>query len=191
MEEAHAFDTGGDEVIVLPLAGSCRVTVDGETFELQGREGAFMRPHRLRLRADRSCTRRSRARAASRSPPPPPRGAFPRATGRPRTSGSSCAGGQRNWPGEQRPPPSFERDKLIASRRSTPNGNRNSHPLHRHDELEEDPPLRDHGRGLRVPARVRRHGAAGRGAQRRPHRPAQRLPRPAAMWPAWARRCVP
>jgi 5-deoxy-glucuronate isomerase len=38
---AQAFDTGGDEVIVLPLSGGCTVAVDGETFVLAGREGVF------------------------------------------------------------------------------------------------------------------------------------------------------
>lgn len=31
------FDTGSDELIVLPLSGSCSVTIDGERFELEGR----------------------------------------------------------------------------------------------------------------------------------------------------------
>jgi 5-deoxy-glucuronate isomerase len=32
---------GGDELIVLPLSGSCSVTIDGEGFELEGRESVF------------------------------------------------------------------------------------------------------------------------------------------------------
>ena len=35
------FDTGEDEVIVLPLAGACQVSCDGERFDLVGREGVF------------------------------------------------------------------------------------------------------------------------------------------------------
>src|SRR5215470_8492420 len=38
---AQAFDTGGDEVILLPLSGGCTVTVDSETFVLAGRDGVF------------------------------------------------------------------------------------------------------------------------------------------------------
>jgi 5-deoxy-glucuronate isomerase len=34
---AHAFDTGDDELIVLPLRGGCAVTADGERFTLLGR----------------------------------------------------------------------------------------------------------------------------------------------------------
>jgi 5-deoxy-glucuronate isomerase len=38
---AHALDTGEDEVVVLPLEGAAAVTVDGERFELEGRDGVF------------------------------------------------------------------------------------------------------------------------------------------------------
>jgi 5-deoxy-glucuronate isomerase len=41
VHDDDVFDTGGDEVIVLPLAGSCTVTIDGETFDLDGRESVF------------------------------------------------------------------------------------------------------------------------------------------------------
>src|SRR6478672_11995040 len=41
LEGTETFDTGGDEVIVLPLAGSCVVTIDGSRFELEGRESVF------------------------------------------------------------------------------------------------------------------------------------------------------
>jgi 5-deoxy-glucuronate isomerase len=38
---AHAFDTGEDELVVLPFEGACTVTVDGEAFALEGRDGVF------------------------------------------------------------------------------------------------------------------------------------------------------
>jgi 5-deoxy-glucuronate isomerase len=38
---AHALDTSEDEVVVLPLEGAAAVTVDGERFELEGRNGVF------------------------------------------------------------------------------------------------------------------------------------------------------
>ena len=38
---SHAFDSGEDELIVLPLNGSCTVTVDGERFVVEGREDVF------------------------------------------------------------------------------------------------------------------------------------------------------
>ena len=71
LDGTEAFDTGGDELIVLPLAGSCRVTIDGETFELEGRESVFARGHRLRVRAARARASRSPGRAGSRCPPRP------------------------------------------------------------------------------------------------------------------------
>jgi 5-deoxy-glucuronate isomerase len=39
--ETHAFDTGEDELVVLSLSGGCAVTVDGETFAVDGRDGVF------------------------------------------------------------------------------------------------------------------------------------------------------
>jgi len=38
---AHALDTGDEELVVLPLEGACAVTVDGEAFALEGRDGVF------------------------------------------------------------------------------------------------------------------------------------------------------
>jgi 5-deoxy-glucuronate isomerase len=38
---AHAFDTGAEELIVLPLEGAATVTVDGDTYMLEGRDGMF------------------------------------------------------------------------------------------------------------------------------------------------------
>ncbi len=39
----HTWDTGQDELLVLPLAGAATVSCDGETFELHGRQGVFDR----------------------------------------------------------------------------------------------------------------------------------------------------
>ena len=38
---SESFQTGDHELIVLPLAGSCTVTIEGERFELAGRESVF------------------------------------------------------------------------------------------------------------------------------------------------------
>jgi 5-deoxy-glucuronate isomerase len=37
----HAFESRSDELVVLPLAGACVVTLDGERFELEGRDDVF------------------------------------------------------------------------------------------------------------------------------------------------------
>lgn len=39
--QSHAWVTGDEEMLVLPLSGSCRVTCDGATFELAGRASVF------------------------------------------------------------------------------------------------------------------------------------------------------
>jgi 5-deoxy-D-glucuronate isomerase len=39
--DGNAFDTGENELIVLPLAGGCSVTADGEGFTLAGRNSVF------------------------------------------------------------------------------------------------------------------------------------------------------
>ena len=91
LDGTEAFDTGGDELIVLPLAGSCAVTIDGETFELEGRESVFSavtdfayapRDARVEITGTRPL-RAPRRRGA--------RGGSSRATARPRTCRSSCA----------------------------------------------------------------------------------------------------
>jgi len=40
----HAFGTGPDEAVLLPLAGACVVECDGERFALAGRAGVFAGP---------------------------------------------------------------------------------------------------------------------------------------------------
>ena len=39
----HRLDTGEEEMVVLPLAGSCEVACDGELFTLAGRRDVFSR----------------------------------------------------------------------------------------------------------------------------------------------------
>src|SRR4051794_30604280 len=39
--ESRAFATGEDELVVVPLGGAGRVTVDAERFDLAGRDGVF------------------------------------------------------------------------------------------------------------------------------------------------------
>ena len=40
-DETHTLETGADELIVLPLSGSCSVACDGEVAELAGRADVF------------------------------------------------------------------------------------------------------------------------------------------------------
>ena len=49
----HTWATGDDELLVLPLAGSAAVTVEGQTFDLHGPPQRVLPRQRLLLRAAR------------------------------------------------------------------------------------------------------------------------------------------
>jgi 5-deoxy-glucuronate isomerase len=138
VEDADAFDTGDQEVIVLPLAGSCTVTVDGERFELEGRESVFdavtdfaYAPIGSRVEISGSGRFALPAAKAARR--------FPARYGPAEDvpvelRGAGNASRQvNNFASVE----GFECDKLIAVEVLTPNGNWSSYPPHRHDELEE------------------------------------------------------
>ena len=134
---AHEFDTGEDELIVLPLAGSCSVEVDGERFDVEGRADVFSRVTDF-VYAPRDATvsvtspaggrfALPSARAGRRLPPrygPAQdvpvelRGAGPAS----RQVNNFCS------------PDTFPADKLIAVEVLTPGGNWSSYPPHKHDE---------------------------------------------------------
>ena len=133
----HSFDTGDSEWIVLPLAGSCTVAVEGETFRLAGRRSVFTSVSdfvyvprdaqvslasrdggRFALTGAR-CTRRLPARHQ-------PASAVPvelRGTG-------NCSRQVNNFGAAG----VFECDRLIAVEVITPGGNWSSFPPHKHDE---------------------------------------------------------
>jgi 5-deoxy-glucuronate isomerase len=134
----RVLGTGDDELIVLPLSGSCTVAVDGETFALEGRESVFSgvsdfvyvpRDARVELAAPgggrfalpsaRAPGRRLDARyVAADDVAVELRGAG-RAS---RQVNNFCA------------PDAFEADRLIAVEVLTPAGNWSSYPPHKHDE---------------------------------------------------------
>ncbi|HEU4977056.1 MAG TPA: 5-deoxy-glucuronate isomerase [Baekduia sp.] len=134
---SHAWDTGEDEVIVLPLSGACTVAADGHTFELQGRDGVFAgvsdfayvpRDSRLEIGSESGgrfalpsarASRRLEARhVAAADVPVELRGAGSAS----RQVNNFCA------------PEAFEADRLIAVEVLTPGGNWSSYPPHKHDE---------------------------------------------------------
>ena len=135
--ETRPIDTGLDEVIVLPLAGSAEVEVDGQVFELAGRADVFCGPTDFAyLPPGRSARMRSvrggrfalpSARAGDPKFPPSygpaesvpveVRGAGP-AT---RQLNNFCA------------PTTYPADKLLAVECITPAGNWSSWPPHKHD----------------------------------------------------------
>jgi len=144
----HGLDTGGDELLVLPLSGGCAVCCDGRSFTLTGRVdvfagptdfaylppgsvatiespggGRFALPSALCGPAGRAGRRRFEARyGPAASVPVELRGAG-RAS---RQVHNFCAAG------------SFDADRLIAVEVLTPGGNWSSYPPHKHDEERED-----------------------------------------------------
>ena len=135
---AHAFATGGDELIVLPLSGSCSVTVDGEAFTLEGRDNVFSAvtdfvyaprdahveiegAGRFALPSARAGRRFEARYVPADAVPVELRGAGAAS----RQVNNFCS------------VDAFEADRLIAVEVLTPGGNWSSYPPHRHDELEE------------------------------------------------------
>ncbi|MEW2495594.1 5-deoxy-glucuronate isomerase [Streptomyces nodosus] len=141
----HTFDTADSEWIVLPLSGSCTVTVDDDTFRLHGRESVFSgvsdfayvpRDARVSLTSEAGgrfaltgarCERRLPARYG-------PASAVPvelRGTG-------SCSRQVNNFaaaaPAGAGDGYGFACDRLIAVEVITPGGNWSSFPPHKHDE---------------------------------------------------------
>ena len=136
-----AFGTGPDEMLVLPLAGACTVTADGEELALAGRPDVFTRVTDFAyVPRDATVTVRSEAggrfalpgaRATRRLPP-----RYGRADQVPvEIRGSGQASRQVN---NFCAPGAFETDRLISVEVLTPAGNWSSYPPHKHDEKRAD-----------------------------------------------------
>jgi len=135
---SYAFDTGEDEVIVLPLAGGCTVACGPERFELEGRDDVFSRvtdfayvpiEERVEISSDaggRFALPASRARKRAAGPTyvaAQDVAVELRGAGRAsRQVNNFCA------------PEAFAADRLIAVEVLTPGGNWSSYPPHKHDE---------------------------------------------------------
>jgi 5-deoxy-glucuronate isomerase len=131
------FDTGDDEMCVLPLSGSCTVTCDGERFEITGRAGVFTRvtdfayvPRdaevsvssagggRFALPAARATRRLAARYGPAEDVPVELRGAGQAS----RQVNNFCT------------PAGFDADRLLAVEVLTPAANWSSFPPHKHDE---------------------------------------------------------
>jgi 5-deoxy-glucuronate isomerase len=134
---ARAFDSGADELVVLPLEGACAVTVDGEPFGLEGRDSVFAAvtdclyvPRDARVEIASEAGGRfalPRARAARRLAPAYVAAADVAVELR----GAGTASRQINaFCG----PDATFADRLIAVEVLTPAGNWSSYPPHKHDE---------------------------------------------------------
>jgi len=135
--DLRSLSTGSDEMVVLPLAGSCVVECDGARFELVGRSDVFSRVTdfayvpidaevrissagggRFALPSARATRRLDPAYGPAEAVPVELRGAG-QAT---RQLNNFCD------------PASFPADKLVAVECITPAGNWSSYPPHKHDE---------------------------------------------------------
>ena len=134
---SRALDTGDDEVIVLPLAGSCTVEAAGERGRSRRPFERVQRRHRLRLCAtrhgadDRSTDggrfALASARARLRLPFRHVRGQEVPVELR---GAGSCSRQVNNFG----MPDVLDADRLIACEVLTPSGNFSSYPPHKHDE---------------------------------------------------------
>jgi 5-deoxy-glucuronate isomerase len=136
----EAFDTGDDELLVLPLAGGATVTVDDLRFVLTGRSSVFDRvtdfvyaPPGSRVSVHSGEGGRfalPSARAARRLPP-----RYGPAEDVPvEVRGAGAATRQVN---NFCAPGVFECDRLVAVELLTPGGNWSSYPPHKHDTATE------------------------------------------------------
>lgn len=132
--------TGGQEAIVLPLSGSCTVSVDQEAFELQGRSAVFSRVSDFAYvprDAEATISSASGGRFALPSAPAkrrlsPRYGPAEKVSVELRGAGQ-CSRQVNNFA----MPDTFDTDKLIAVEVLTPAGNWSSYPPHKHDEHRE------------------------------------------------------
>ncbi|MDI6100379.1 5-deoxy-glucuronate isomerase [Actinoplanes sp. NEAU-A12] len=138
-EEYHC-STGGDEVVVVPLAGSVTVTADGEKAVLTGRASVFDGPTdvayvpieaALTLRSDAGgrfalATARAGRRLPFRYVPVAEQRIEMRGAG-------NCSRQVNNFATTD----VLDADRIIACEVLTPGGNWSSYPPHKHDELEE------------------------------------------------------
>ncbi|GAA3466038.1 5-deoxy-glucuronate isomerase [Nonomuraea roseola] len=134
----HAFHTGGEELIVLPLSGAGTVTVDGTRFELTGRRSVFDGPSDFvyapigaRVEIEGGGRFALPSARATRSLPARhcPADAVPV-----EIRGAGTASRQVN---NFAAADVFEADRLIAVEVLTPGGNWSSYPPHKHDEERE------------------------------------------------------
>jgi 5-deoxy-glucuronate isomerase len=134
------FATGEDEMVVLPLCGSCTVECDGERFEVAGRETVFSRVTDFAY-VPRDAQVTVSSAAGGRFALPGAR-ATRRLTARygpadgvsVELRGAGQASRQVN---NFCNPETFDADKLIAVEVLTPAANWSSYPPHKHDEERE------------------------------------------------------
>ncbi|SEG54074.1 5-deoxy-glucuronate isomerase [Nonomuraea solani] len=128
------FETGEEEMLVLPLAGSCTVTIPGDTFVLTGRSSVFDGPSDFAyLPIFTEVTLQGAGRIAlpsARATRALPARYVAAAEVAVEIRGAGQASRQVN---NFCSPDAFECDKLVAVEVLTPGGNWSSYPPHKHD----------------------------------------------------------
>ncbi|WP_030604643.1 5-deoxy-glucuronate isomerase [Streptomyces fulvoviolaceus] len=136
--EAHSLSTHDSEFLVLPMTGSCTVTTDGRTFELEGRTGVFASVTDFAYLPRESEALISSAQGGLFALPSAcaERGGFPARHGRKEDvpvelrGAGACSRQVNNYclPG------TFDAEQLLVCEVLTPGGNWSSYPPHKHDE---------------------------------------------------------
>ncbi len=135
-----AFETGADEVAILPLEGSFELTVDGKGYRLAGRESVWAGPTDFLYAPPGTsiqvasvaggrfavATARAKQRFPVRHVPASAVAVELRGAG-------ACSREVRNFASAD----GFEADRLIAVEVLSPGGNWGSYPPHKHDEVRE------------------------------------------------------
>jgi 5-deoxy-glucuronate isomerase len=131
------LETGEDELIVLPLGGTCSVRIDDVEFELHGRADVFSAvtdfayaPREARLQISSPAGGRFALPSARAARQLQPR-YVPASEVPVELRGAGQASRQVN---NFCSPEAFEADRLIAVEVLTPGGNWSSYPPHKHDE---------------------------------------------------------
>jgi 5-deoxy-glucuronate isomerase len=134
---SHAFNTGGDEMILLPLEGGCRVSCCAERYELAGRVGVFSGPSDfayLPVGSDVEASSEGGGRFALAGAKASRRLSPRRGGGAEVALEVRGAGSSSRRIANYCMPGTFDADRLIACEVVTPGGNWSSWPPHKHDE---------------------------------------------------------
>jgi len=131
---AASFETGEDEMVIVPLSGDATVEVDGREWEVGGRANVFEalprslyvpRDARVRVHADAElalCCARAERRFEPRPIPPEEVEIEVRGSGNATRQISHIV------------KPEFAADRILVVEVYTPSGNWSSYPPHKHDE---------------------------------------------------------
>ncbi|MFI7638218.1 5-deoxy-glucuronate isomerase [Nonomuraea sp. NPDC049400] len=129
-----SFDTGEEEMLVLPLSGSCTVTIPADTFVLAGRDSVFDGPSDFAyIPIDTQVTIQGAGRIALPSARAT-RALEPRYVPATEVSVEIRGAGQASRQVNNfAAPDAFDCHKLMAVEVLTPDGNWSSYPPHKHD----------------------------------------------------------